>query len=279
MRPKGCGSFPTVAFARQGSASRSGLARAGQFGAVLSGAVLFGAVLMGAVCLCLPQPASAQNALPSVDALAAPSDMLAAPLVTATDHPPRPRPESEITVEGLVSYGNYHIFASGENCKLYDVGIEYDRHYWGHLFKARVDYVAEVMPMVLLNQPTVMDIWGDTRSQSRKTVPGVDISPIGIRWLWRDGKSIKPYLMAKGGALVFSQKPLSNKTTYENLSLQSAFGLEVRMNDRYDLRLGLFGDFHFSDAFIVPVNPGLDVMNATFGLTYHLGSKRQISTH
>jgi hypothetical protein len=274
MRPKGCGSFPTVSPARLGGSRRSGFARVGQ-----SCAVLTGAVLTGALCLALPQPASAQNALPVADVFAAPADMLAAPLVTATDHPPKPRPESEITVEGLVSYGNYHIFASGENCKLYDVGIEYDRHYWGHLFKARVDYVAEVMPMVLLNQPTVMDIWGDTRSQTRKTVPGVDISPIGIRWLWRDGKTIKPYLMAKGGALVFSQKPLSNKTTYENLSLQSAFGLEVRMNDRYDLRLGLFGDFHFSDGFIVPVNPGLDVMNATFGLTYHLGSKRQISTH
>jgi hypothetical protein len=263
-------------------------------------AVLTGAVLTGALCLAGTQPASAQNALPAAEVLTAPADAIAAPadaidapadaiathidvfaapLVTSTDHPPKPRPDSEITVEGLVSYGNYHIFASGENCKLYDVGIEYDRHYWGHLFKARVDYVAEVMPMVLLNQPTEMSIWGNTESASRKTVPGVDISPIGIRWLWRDGKVIKPYLMAKGGALVFSQKPLSNKTTYENLSLQSAFGVEVRMNERYDLRLGLFGDFHFSDGFIVPVNPGLDVMNATFGLTYHLGSKRQISTH
>jgi Lipid A 3-O-deacylase (PagL) len=271
MRPKGCGFFPSVAFARLGGAGRSGLARVGSFGTLS-----IGAVLMGALCLALP-PASAQNALPAADVLTAPGDVLAAPLVTATDHPPKPRPESEITVEGLVSYGNYHIFASGENCKLYDVGIEYDRHYWGHLLKARVDYVAEVMPMVLLNQPTLMDMWGNTLSQSRKTVPGVDISPIGIRWLWRDGKAIKPYLMAKGGALVFSQKPLSNKTTYENLSLQSAFGLEVRMNERFDLRLGLFGDFHFSDGFIVPVNPGLDVMNATLGLTYHLGSKRKIA--
>ncbi len=279
MRPKGCGSFLTVAFAHINGAGRSGLALACQFSAVLTCMVLPGAILIGAICLTLPQPASAQNALPAANVLTAPADAIASPLVTATYHPPKPRPESEITVEGLVSYGNYHIFASGENCKLYDVGIEYDRHYWGHLFKARVDYVAEIMPMVLLNQPTLMDIWGNTQSQSRKTIPGVDISPIGIRWLWRDGKVIKPYLMAKGGALVFSQKPLSNKTTYENLSLQSAFGVEVRMNDRYDLRLGLFGDFHFSDGFIVPVNPGLDVMNATFGLTYHLGSKRQISTH
>ena len=207
------------------------------------------------------------------------AEMLVTPLVSTSDHPAKPPVESEITVEGLVSYGNYHIFASGENCKIYDVGIEYDRHSWGRFLGARLDYVAEVLPMVLLNQPTVMDIWGNTLSQSRKTVPGVDISPIGIRWLWRDGKAIKPYLMAKGGILVFAQKPLSSQTTYENLSLQSATGLEVRMNDRFDLRLGLFGDFHFSDGFIVPVNPGLDVMNATMGLTYHLGSKRRSIAH
>ena len=51
------------------------------------------------------------------------------------------------------------------------------------------------------------------------------------------------------------------------------------MNERFDLRLGLFGDYHFSDAFIVPVNPGLDVMNATMGLTYHLHSKKQSDAH
>jgi len=235
-----------------------------------SGLALLGSVV--AFWLALPTAASAQDAFPA-------SSILATPLIAPTEHPAKPPAESEITVEGLVSYGNYKIFASGENCKLYLIGIEYDRHIWGHLLGSRVDYVAEFIPMVLLNQPTEMDIWGNTLSAARKTVPGIDIAPIGIRWLWRDGKAIKPYLMAKGGALVFAQKPLSSKTTHENMSLQSAVGLEVRMNDRVDLRLGLFGDFHFSDGFIVPVNPGLDVMNATIGLTYHLHSKRQIAAH
>jgi hypothetical protein len=255
MRYRRRGFFQALAIGRHRTSVNSGLA-------------LLGGVI--ALWLALAMPASAQDALPG-------SSILAVPLVTATDRPAKPPVASEITVEGLVSYGNYRIFASGENCKLYLIGIEYDRHSWGHFLGSRVDYVAEFIPMVLLNQPTEMDIWGSTESASRKTVPGIDIAPIGIRWLWRDGKAIKPYLMAKGGALVFAQKPLSSKTTYENLSLQSATGLEVRINDRFDLRLGLFGDFHFSDGFIVPVNPGLDVMNATMGLTYHLHSKRQIA--
>jgi hypothetical protein len=41
----------------------------------------------------------------------------------------------------------------------------------------------------------------------------------------------------------------------------------------------LFGDLHFSDGFIVPVNPGLDVMNATFGVTRHLGNTRRAKAY
>ena len=91
--------------------------------------------------------------------------------------------------------------------------------------------------------------------------------------MWRDHKAIKPYLTAKGGVLVFSQKAMSQKASYVNFSLQSAMGVQARLTQRFDLRLGLFSDFHFSDDFIVPVNPGLDVMNANLGLTYHFGQK------
>ncbi len=247
-------------------------------GSYISGRFVF-ALFCGFTAVCACPPASAQGALPAAfgpEALSV-GGPLPAPFVAPSAPPVKQPPQRDLTVEGLVSYGNYHIFASGENCKIYDVGIEYDRHTWGHLLGSRVDWVAEIQPMVLLNQPKEMDIWGNTLSAARKTVPGIEIAPIGIRWLWRDGKAIKPYMMAKGGVLVFAQKPLSNKTTYENLTLQSSIGLQVRINERFDLRLGLYGDYHFSDAFIVPVNPGLDVMNATMGLTYHLGSKQHIA--
>jgi hypothetical protein len=181
------------------------------------------------------------------------------------------RVESNLVVEGLVSYGHYKIFASGSDCKLYTAGVEYDRHSWGTFLKARVDYVAEFLPVVLLYAPVTQDIWGTPTSPNHKIVPGVGISPIGFRMLWRDKRAIKPYLMAKGGILGFSQKALSQEGTYENFSLQSAGGVNVKMNTRWDLRLGLFSDFHFSNGFIVPVNPGLDVMNANFGLSYNFG--------
>jgi len=189
--------------------------------------------------------------------------------------PPSARPESDLIIEGLASYGHYKIFASGSDCKLYTAGIEYDRHSWGRLLKARVDYVAEFLPVVLLHAPVTQDIWGTPTSPNHYILPGIGISPIGFRLLWRDKKAIRPYLEAKGGMLGFTHKALSQKGTYEDFSLQSATGLNVSMSDKWALRLGLFSDFHFSDDFIVPVNPGIDVMNANLGLVYHIGARKQ----
>jgi hypothetical protein len=189
--------------------------------------------------------------------------------VVETKTPVKQPVESELIVEGLASYGHYKIFASGSGCKLYTAGVEYDRHSWGHFLKARVDYVAEVLPVVLLHAPLTQDIWGTPTTPNHHIVPGIGISPIGFRMLWRDHKAIKPYLTAKGGMLVFPQKVLSQEATYVNFSLQSAGGVQARLTQRFDLRLGFFSDFHFSNDFIVPVNPGLDVMNANLGLSYH----------
>jgi hypothetical protein len=47
-------------------------------------------------------------------------------------------------------------------------------------------------------------------------------------------------------------------------------GVQARITDRVDLRAG-FEVFHFSNAFMVPSNPGLDSMTYTGGITMHLG--------
>jgi len=193
----------------------------------------------------------------------------------ATTKPPwKYRTESELIWTGLASYGNYNLFAIEDMTKIYTSGVEYDRHSWGYFLRARMDYVAEVLPFVLLVEPAVSDYWGDPLTANRKLVPGLGITPIGLRMLWRSNtQRFKPYILVKGGMLGFPQKVLSRYASYENFSLQSGFGVQTRLNQRWDLRLGLWSDFHFSNAYIVPSNPGTDVMNANWGLSYHIGKQ------
>ncbi len=195
----------------------------------------------------------------------------AAQAAVTTTAPPKQPIESEIIVEGMASYGNYRIFASGRDCKLYTAGVEYDRHSWDYFLKARVDYVAEILPLVLLNEPTQTLPWGQPTTFAHEIVPGFAISPIGFRMLWRNKKAIEPYLTAKGGLIAFPKKVLTQDATYLNFTMQSGFGVQTRLTSRLGLRLGLWNDFHFSNAFMVPVNPGIDMMNANLGLSFHFG--------
>jgi hypothetical protein len=180
------------------------------------------------------------------------------------------RPESEIVVEGAGSFGHYHLLANSWWSDLYWSGIEYDRHSWGNFLGAQMDYVAEFQPVVILRQPTTTNVWGVPFTTARELVPGIGFVPIGLRMMWRSDKSIKPYCILKGGMVGYTKKALSQDASYVNLSLQVGIGMQFHLHDRLDMRVGL-SDFHFSDAFIVPSNPGLDVMAYTGGLSYHLG--------
>lgn len=169
-----------------------------------------------------------------------------------------------------MSYGNYRVFGSAENAKLYTGGVELDHELWPKIFHTRVDGVMEILPFVLLTQPEKTDFWGDTLSRNRKAVPGAAITPLGFRLLWRDGKRVMPYFVAKGSVFGFTQKALSSQATYENWSFHMTQGVQVKLRGRYDLRLGLLSDLHISNAFVVRSNPALDVMNLEVALVYHL---------
>jgi hypothetical protein len=215
---------------------------------------VIGLFTLAAFCLLASQPARSQDAAASV----------------ATKKPAKQPVESEFIVEGGGSFGHYRIFASSDSSKLYESGVEYDRHSWGKFIGARMDYVAEVLPVVFLFQPVKADVWGDQLAPPKERVPGVGFSPIGFRMMWRSNKLIKPYFIAKGGVLIFDKKALSPDAAYVNLSFQLCIGIQARLTRKLDLRAG-YADIHFSNAFVVPSNPGLDVMSYNSGLSYHFG--------
>jgi hypothetical protein len=96
--------------------------------------------------------------------------------------------ESEIILEGLRSFGHFKIFTGPGSSYFSEGSIEYDRHSWGRLLGARLDYSADIMPVIILSQRDKTDVWGNPQSTTYETFPGIGIAPIGFRLLWFDGK-------------------------------------------------------------------------------------------
>ena len=197
---------------------------------------------------------------------------------------PAPKPEtSELFFETYIADDVFK-FSGGEiTSMIYYGGVEYDRHSLGiyrsrfiriwnfpaGLVHARVSYVMEFLPLVLIRQPTLTDVWGDALVPTRKTVPGIAISPLGFRWMWCDGRAVRPLWVVKMGEAVFTQKALGNNASYENFTINSVVGLQARLSSHYDLRLA-YGYQHVSNAYSNNSNPGLDTLGPSFGLVYHM---------
>lgn len=192
-----------------------------------------------------------------------------------TNRTPNPHGEpadSEVIFESLNSFGHYHIFAYSWWSYLNVAGVEYDRPAWGRFLGAQMDYVAEILPIAILRQPSKTDVFGDPLTTEHKTVAGIGISPIGLRLIWRNGKEWKPYYTIKAGMIGFDEKALSEYASYEDFTLQQSIGMQFRMTNRWDFRAGI-SDFHFSNAFMVPNNPGIDEMAYNVGLSLHFKTR------
>jgi hypothetical protein len=177
--------------------------------------------------------------------------------------------QKELVLQQSASYGNYRLFGAATNIKIYQTGIEYDFSPFGTFLKSKINYSTEFEPVILLNEPTGIDKYGITYGISRQTLYGLGIAPVGLRMIWRNNKIIKPYVIAKGVIIGFDKKAISRDASYLNFSAQFGGGLQISLNDKIDLRLGLFNDTHVSNAYIVPINPGVDVMNSSLGVSYH----------
>jgi hypothetical protein len=185
---------------------------------------------------------------------------------------PRHPPESEIVFESLNSFGHIHLFSDAWYSYLNIGGIEYDRHSWGRVIGADVDYSGEFLPIVILRQPSKTDIWGDRLSQKYETIPGIGILPIGARLMWFAHARVKPYYVIKAGMIGYTKKAFSKYASYQDFALDQSVGMQFRLSRSVDFRTA-FGFLHQSNGFVNPGNPGLDEMNWNTGVSYHLGHR------
>lgn len=226
--------------------------------------------LLAAFCLLAAQPTYSQET--ETEAVTNPASDTE---IVMTPAPAKQPVKSEISVMAMVPDGNFTLWSSTIRCHAWTVGVEYDRNSWGHLLKSQFDYVAEVIPVVILSQPAVADFWGNARSPNQVLVPGLSISPFGLRMLWGENRAIRPYFIGKLGAVVFTQKAFSPNASYVNFNIQSAAGVQIKLTNRVDLRVEPFEFFHVSNGYLAASNPGMDEIGVRFGMTYHLGKQVQ----
>jgi hypothetical protein len=185
---------------------------------------------------------------------------------TSTKQPVR----SEIAVMGMIPDGDYRLISTTIRCDAWTVGVEYDRHSWGHFLRSEMDYVVEVIPLLMLSEPAASDFWGNPKSPNQQHLYGLSISPFGFRWVWRNDKAVRPYIVGKLGAIAFNKKALSESASYANFNIQAAFGLQIRMTERLDLRVEPFEFFHVSNGYLAASNPGMDELATRIGVSYYL---------
>jgi hypothetical protein len=234
-----------------------------------------------ALCLLAPPLARSQETGTAVETNTPPAQNIAANTTAATDAGVMQKPAgkqpvaSEIAETGMITYGNFRVFGAAPRCNIWTAGVEYDRHSWGYHLKAQVDYVAEVLPFVVLSEPASADKWGNPMSPNQQLVHGVGVSPFGFRFLWRSNQRVKPFLIGKIGVVAFPKKILSPDASYANFNFQGDFGLQIRLTERTDLRVDPLIYFHVSNGYLAASNPGFDQLGAKFGLSYHLGKRER----
>ena len=181
-------------------------------------------------------------------------------------------PDGEIAVMGMIPDGDYRLFAATVRCHVWNIAVEYDRR-WGHVGKIRLDYVAEIAPFTLLSQPAVADFWGNGLTPEQELVPGLSVSPFGLRFVFREGKKIRPIFVGKLGVIAFTKRAFSPDATYWNINVQAAAGVQYAVNDRFDVRVEPFQFFHVSNGYLARSNPGMDQIGWRIGFSYHLRKK------
>ncbi|MFZ3278959.1 MAG: acyloxyacyl hydrolase, partial [Candidatus Sulfotelmatobacter sp.] len=208
--------------------------------------------LLALLCLLAPQLAYSQE----TETAGETNPPSATATEIASDTPVKQSVQSEISVMGMFPDGDYRLFSATTRCYAWTVRVEYDRNSWGRFLGSQFDYVAEVLPVLILSQPAVSDFWGNAKSPNQVLVPGLSISPFGLRMMWRSNTAIKPYIVGKLGAIAFTRKAFSQSASYANFNVQAAFGVQLRLTKRFDLRVEPFEFFHVSNGYLAASNPG-----------------------
>lgn len=171
----------------------------------------------------------------------------------------------EVHLETGVSFGNLRMFAFDDNRALHPVGVEYDRQWIRSVLGGNLEYVSEVLPLIILSGP-VIGPGGQALAGRRKNQYGFGVAPMGFRLLWHTRSGLEPYFGVKTGAAYFKNRVPSFQGTHLQFLAEFSAGAEKAVSNRWSFRAG-FSDFHLANATLAHRNAA-DFLTFNGGVSY-----------
>jgi hypothetical protein len=126
--------------------------------------------------------------------------------------------------------------------------------------KAVLKWVAEVVPVALLNEPGEYYFGANQKLLSYRagaTTYAGGVTPLGLQLNFRNGHKVQPFLDAHAGMLYFTrQEPVPNSSQY-NFTFNFGTGVQVFTGKRSSLLVG-YKYHHISNRDTGQENPGVD---------------------
>lgn len=117
-------------------------------------------------------------------------------------------------------------------------------------------YTIDAVPLAFLSYPNSLPV-STLASETRKTITGAGISPVGFQLNFRRRERVQPFAQASGGFLYFGERVPDARGAQFNFTGDFGGGVQWKMGARRAWTLG-YRYQHISNGYRADVNPGFD---------------------
>lgn len=168
---------------------------------------------------------------------------------------------NEFGVWGGISFDATTLIGKTPDAKFGNIGLRY-----GRVLKTSktvaFEWTIDAIPLSILsnNRSTFVPngTGGFTVTQTRKSVYGWGLAPIGLKFNFRRNRRVQPFGQATGGFLYFNEQvPLAGAARF-NFTFDFSGGVQIVNSNRRAFTIG-YKYQHISNGYRATFNPGVDV--------------------
>jgi len=173
---------------------------------------------------------------------------------------------NEFGVWGSISFDATTWIGYTPDARFGNIGVRYGRVLAASKTVA-FEWTIDAIPVAILSNSRLTSApSGAGPILQRKSVYGLGISPIGLKFNFRRNKRVQPFGAGTGGFLYFSENvPVSGAARF-NFTFDFQGGVQIVNSNQRSFMIG-YKYNHISNGYRAPINPGVDVQMVFFGFS------------